>query len=72
MSATSSAGATAIAEIQVKNRFSVGDRLEIVHPGGNRRDGAWSSMRNAAPAPPSTARRAAATSVYIPLPPGTR
>ena len=25
-----------LAEIAVKNRFAVGDRLEIVHPGGNR------------------------------------
>ena len=25
-----------MAEISVKNRFSVGDRLEIIHPMGNR------------------------------------
>ena len=25
-----------IAEIDVKNRFQVGDRLEIIHPSGNR------------------------------------
>jgi putative protease len=24
-----------LAEIDVKNRFSVGDRLEIIHPSGN-------------------------------------
>jgi len=24
------------AEVETKNRFSVGDRLEIVHPSGNR------------------------------------
>jgi putative protease len=28
--------ATGLAEIAVKNRFAVGDRLEIVHPAGNR------------------------------------
>ncbi|RTL51479.1 MAG: U32 family peptidase [Rhodocyclaceae bacterium] len=29
-------GADGLAEIEVKNKFSVGDRLEIVHPSGNR------------------------------------
>jgi len=28
--------ATGLAEIEVKNRFAVGDRLEIIHPMGNR------------------------------------
>ncbi|HEY5993894.1 MAG TPA: tRNA 5-hydroxyuridine modification protein YegQ [Gallionellaceae bacterium] len=28
--------ANGVAEIDVKNRFSVGDRLEIIHPSGNR------------------------------------
>jgi putative protease len=28
--------ARALALIDVKNRFSVGDRLEIIHPSGNR------------------------------------
>ena len=28
--------ATAMAEIEVKNRFMVGDRLEVIHPSGNR------------------------------------
>ena len=28
--------ATGLAEIEVKNRFSTGDRLEILHPAGNR------------------------------------
>ncbi|HQR60565.1 MAG TPA: U32 family peptidase C-terminal domain-containing protein, partial [Methylophilaceae bacterium] len=28
--------ATGLAEIEVKNRFAVGDRLEIIHPAGNR------------------------------------
>lgn len=28
--------ATGLAEITVKNRFQIGDRLEILHPGGNR------------------------------------
>jgi putative protease len=28
--------ATGVAEIVVKNRFAVGDRLEIIHPSGNR------------------------------------
>ena len=28
--------ATGLAEIVVKNRFQVGDRLEIVHPEGNQ------------------------------------
>lgn len=28
--------ASGLAEISVKNRFSVGDRLEIIHPSGNR------------------------------------
>jgi putative protease len=29
-------GADGLAEIEVKNRFAVGDRLEIIHPAGNR------------------------------------
>jgi putative protease len=29
-------GADGLAEIEVKNKFSVGDRLEIIHPAGNR------------------------------------
>jgi putative protease len=29
-------GADGLAEIEVKNRFVVGDRLEIIHPAGNR------------------------------------
>ena len=28
--------ANGIAEIDVKNKFQVGDRLEIIHPSGNR------------------------------------
>jgi putative protease len=28
--------ADGLAEIEVKNRFAVGDRLELIHPGGNR------------------------------------
>ena len=24
------------AEVETKNRFQVGDRLEVIHPGGNR------------------------------------
>jgi putative protease len=29
-------GADGLAEIEVKNKFSVGDRLELIHPSGNR------------------------------------
>jgi len=29
-------GADGLAEIEVKNRFAVGDRIELIHPGGNR------------------------------------
>jgi putative protease len=29
-------GSDGLAEVEVKNKFSVGDRLEIVHPAGNR------------------------------------
>ncbi|MDP2351040.1 MAG: U32 family peptidase, partial [Pseudomonadota bacterium] len=28
-------GADGLAEIEVKNKFSVGDRIEVIHPGGN-------------------------------------
>ena len=28
-------GADGLAEIEVKNRFSVGDRIELIHPRGN-------------------------------------
>ncbi|MDO9225170.1 MAG: U32 family peptidase C-terminal domain-containing protein, partial [Pseudomonadota bacterium] len=27
--------ADGLAEIEVKNKFSVGDRIEVIHPGGN-------------------------------------
>jgi putative protease len=56
------------AEIQVKNRFSVGDRLEVVHPGGNRRI-RLEAMRNAAGAAIDSAPGSGHV-VYIPLPPG--
>ncbi len=29
-------GADGLAEIEVKNRFAIGDRLEVIHPSGNR------------------------------------
>ena len=28
--------ARGMAEVEVKNRFAVGDRLEVIHPSGNR------------------------------------
>ena len=61
-------GADGLAEVEVKNRFSVGDRLEIIHPAGNMetlveamqdRDG-----RPVEVAPGSGHR------VRVPLPPG--
>ena len=57
-----------LAEIEVKNRFSVGDRLEIIHPSGNR-EMILDSMRNAAgdamTVAPGNGHR-----VFIPLPAG--
>ena len=56
------------AEVAVKNRFGVGDRLEIIHPSGNReirlealtgRDGA-----------PATVAPGSGHQVRLPLPPG--
>ncbi len=63
--------ADGLAEIEVKNRFAVGDRLEIIHPAGNAAvtvgrmekvgaDGAASETRIA----PGSGHR-----VRIPLPP---
>ena len=57
-----------LAEIEVKNRFAVGDRLEIIHPSGNR-ELILDSMRNAAgdamTVAPGNGHR-----VFIPLPVG--
>jgi putative protease len=57
-----------MAEIRVKNRFRVGDRLEIVHPAGNRVI-ELNSMCNAAGEVIDTAHGSGHI-VFIPLPAG--
>ncbi len=57
-----------LAEIRVKNRFSVGDRLEIVHPDGNRIV-ELRHMQNAAGEALATAPGSGHV-VFIPLPAG--
>jgi putative protease len=55
-----------LAEIDVKNRFSVGDRIEVIHPSGNF-DLALEHMENAEGAPLSVAP-GNGHRVWIPLP----
>ncbi|MCK9283528.1 MAG: tRNA 5-hydroxyuridine modification protein YegQ [Rhodocyclaceae bacterium] len=61
-------GTDGLAEIEVKNRFARGDRIEVVHPGGNR-ELTVEEMRNAEGMPvdvaPGSGHR-----VRLPLPPG--
>ena len=58
--------ARGLAEIDVKNRFSVGDRIEIIHPSGNR-ELALERMETADGAPLSVAP-GNGHRVWIPLP----
>jgi hypothetical protein len=53
--------ARGMAEVEVKNRFAVGDRIEIIHPSGNR-EMALERMENATAALRSE-RRARATAI---------
>ena len=55
-----------LAEIDVKNRFSVGDRLEVIHPSGNL-ELELTRMENADGAPLSVAP-GNGHRVWIPLP----
>jgi putative protease len=57
-----------LAEIEVKNRFAVGDRIEVIHPSGNLAI-AVESMRNRAGQPIDVAPGDGHI-VWIPLPPG--
>lgn len=58
--------ARGMAEVDVKNRFSVGDRLEVIHPSGNR-EVTLERMENAETAPMSVAP-GNGHRVWIPLP----
>jgi putative protease len=56
------------AEVEVKNKFSVGDRIEIVHPSGNqtlRIDALNNNRNHAIDVAPGSGHR-----VQLPLPPG--
>jgi len=57
-----------LAEIEVKNRFAVGDRIEVIHPSGNLAI-TVESMRNRAGQPIDVAPGDGHI-VWIPLPPG--
>lgn len=61
--------ATGLAEIEVKNRFAVGDRLEIIHPAGNREvvvENLWNEQGLPVDAAPGSGHH-----VKLALPPGT-
>jgi putative protease len=55
-----------MAEVEVKNRFAVGDRIEVIHPSGNR-EITLERMENAETAPMSVAP-GNGHRVWIPLP----
>jgi len=57
-----------LAEIEVKNRFAVGDRIEVIHPSGNL-EMTIESMRDRDDQPVSVAP-GSGHFVRIPLPPG--
>jgi putative protease len=54
------------AEVETKNRFAVGDTLEVIHPGGNRLL-KLEQMKNAAGAPVQVAQ-GNPMRVWIPVP----
>ena len=58
--------ARGMAEVEVKNRFAVGDRIEVIHPSGNR-EITLERMENAETAPMSVAP-GNGHRVWIPLP----
>jgi putative protease len=60
-------GPDGLAEIEVKNRFAVGDRLELIHPGGNQ-EIALDDMRDK-DGRPITVAPGSGHRVRIPLPP---
>ena len=62
-------GSDGLAEVEVKNKFGVGDRIEVIHPAGNQ-DVTVAAMVRAADGSPMELAPGNGHRVRIPLPPG--